>query len=223
MELSEKRIQEMKDLLEKEKGKEFTWEEASEAAYGLARFADLMFDCWQEDCRRKKKLEENPKGYVLDGVGYTCFICGSGTQAGKNWYDKHGIKCSICQAAIDKKEIPASLAKNKESWYSKYDLEHSFNLKAPVLRKWIKEGIIKARTVTHDGKGTHVQLFLIKDNKGFLPPKKMVESQMVKETKDGQDWYHSEPWYRFVDPHEHLKGYKIMDHLRVTKSEGIKD
>jgi hypothetical protein len=44
----------------------------------------------------------------------------------------------------------------------------------------------------------------------------MVESRMVKETIDGKDWYHSEPWYRFVDPHEHLKGYKIVDYLRVT-------
>lgn len=220
MQLSDKRIQELKDIMEKESGKEVSWEDACEAGRNLAGLAELCFDHWQEDCRRKKKLEENPKGFVLDGVGYTCFICGSGTHAGENWYDKWGIKCSICQRAIDRKEIPASLAKNKESWYTKYELERSFNLKGPALRSWIKKGIIKARTVTHDGKGVYVQLFLIKDNKDFLPPKKLVESHMVKETdKDGKDWYHSEPWYRFVEPHEHLKGYKIMDYLQVTHPE----
>jgi len=217
MQLSTERIKELKEIIEKEQGKEITWEEASDAAYRLAGLAELCFDHWKEDCRRKKKLEESPKGFTLDGVGYTCFICGQSTPAGGNWYDKYGIKCLICQKAIDRKEIPASLAKDKESWYTKYDLEHCFNLKGPALRSWVKKDIIKARTVTYDGKGVHVQVFLIKDNKDFLPPKKLVKSQMVKETKDGHDWYHSEPWYRFFDPFEHLKGYKIMDHMKRTE------
>jgi hypothetical protein len=220
MEISNKLIQEMKDLLEKKEGREFTWGEASEAAYNLTGLAELCFDFGEEECRRKKKLEENPKGFTLEGIGYSCFICGNGTPAGGNWYDKYGIKCLTCQKAIDRKEIPASLAKDKESWYSKYDLESCFNIKGPALRKWIKDGIIKARTLTSDGKGVHYQLFLIKDNLGFLPPKKLVKSELVKETRDGKDWYHSEPWYKFVDAHEHLKGYKIMDHLRVTYGEG---
>jgi len=169
-----------------------------------------------------RKLAEFPKGFQLDGVGYTCHICGQSTQAGGNWYDKWGIKCLICQKAVDRKEIPGSLAKNQESWYSKYDLESSFNVEGPTLRRWINEGVLKARNVTREGGGVHTQLFLIKDNKGTLPPKDMVKSQMVKETRDGKEWYHSEPWYRFVDPFEHLKGYKIMDHLRVVPPEEMR-
>lgn len=219
MQIENKLIQELKDLLEKEQGKEVSWEEASDAAYRLTGLAELAFKTWQEDERRERKLQESPKGFKLDGVGYTCFICGNGTRASENWYDKYGIKCSVCQDAIDRKEIPPSLAKNKESWYSQFELERAFNLKGPTLKRWIKDGILKARTVTHDGKSIHVRLFLIRDNKGMLPPKKMVESRMVKETRDGKDWYHSEPWYRFVDPYEHLKGYKIMDYLKVTIPE----
>jgi DNA-directed RNA polymerase subunit RPC12/RpoP len=219
MELSRERIQEMKDLLEKEHGREFTWEEASDAAYRLTGLANLLFDAWREDERRKKKLEESPKGFRLDGVGYTCFICGDSTRAGENWYDKYGIKCTTCQKAVDRKEIPASLAKNKESWYSEFDLRSRFNLKGPTLRSWVKKGILKPRTITFDGKRVHAQLFLIKDNKDTLPPKKMVESQSVKETKDGKEWFRVEPWYRFVDPHEHLRGYKIMDYLKVIHGE----
>jgi hypothetical protein len=65
----------------------------------------------------------------------------------------------------------------------------------------------------------HVSIFLIKDNKDTLPPKKLTESQMVKETKDGKDWFHSEPWYRFVDPVKHLEGYRIMEYLVFREEE----
>ena len=214
-----KHIQEIKDMLEKDSGKEVTWDEAEEAMRNLTGLAEILYDHWVEDQRRKKRLLESPKGFVLDGVGYTCFICGSGTKAGENWYDKWGIKCTTCQKAIDRKEIPGSLAKFKDSWYSKWELESRFNLKTVALKKWIKEGIIKARTVTGESGRPHVQLFLIKDNKDFLPPKKMTESHLVREEKDGQTWHRSEPWYRFVDPHEHLKGYRIMDYLRVVEAE----
>lgn len=223
MQLQPKDIQELKNILEKERGREFSWEEATEAAYNLIGYVEVLYKGWREDQYRKRKLEESPKGFKLDGVGYTCFICGNGTRAGENWYDKYGIKCSVCQAAIDRKEIPPSLAKNKESWYSQFEIERSFNVKGSTLRRWIKDGVLKARTVTYDGKDVHAYLFLIKDNKGVLPPKKLVESRLVKETKDGKDWYHSEPWYHFVDPYEHLKGYKIMDHLKVVPLSKPKD
>lgn len=65
-----------------------------------------------------------------------------------------------------------------------------------------------------------MQIFLLCDNKGFLPPKKLTEPQMVREEKEGKTWHHLEPWYRFVDPFEHLKGYAIMDHMRATPAEG---
>lgn len=206
----------MKDLLEKKGGREYSWDEATEATRNLAGLYEVMYDCWREDQHRLRKLKDQPKGFVLDGVGYTCHICGNNTREGANWYDKYGIKCPICQEAINRKEIPGSLAKNKDSWYSKYELESDFNLKGPILRDWIKKGIIKARTVTNNGKGVHYQLFLLKDNPGFFPPKKLVKSQLVKETKDGQEYFHLEPWYRFVDPLEHLKDYGIVKYLRVT-------
>lgn len=224
MQLSDERIQEMKALLKKEHGREFSWKEASDAAYNLAGFAEICLESWQEEQRRQRRLKENPKGFALDGVGYSCFICGASTQKDENWYDKWGIKCTICQEAINRKEIPPSLAKNKESWYSKYDLERVFNLKGKVLNSWIKQGILRVRTVSNKGRGIHAQLFLIKDNKGMLPSKKMVEGHMVKEDRgDGKNWYSMHPWYHFVDPQEHLKGYKILDYLKFTKEENSKE
>ncbi|MFA6608446.1 MAG: hypothetical protein WCT07_00860 [Candidatus Paceibacterota bacterium] len=188
-----------------------------EEKWGLQQMAKFSEEWKEKEKAREEKLKENPNGFHLDGVGYTCFICGHSTHdKGDNWYDRWGIKCLICQNAIDKKEIPASLAKLKDSWYSKYDIESSFNLKSPTIRKWVKDGVLKARNVSCYGKGVHTQLFLIKDNKDFLPPKKLVQSRSLSEIKDGETYHHMEPWYKFVDPHEHLKGYKIMDYLKVV-------
>ena len=221
VQLSTERIQEMKDLLEKKEGREFTWAEASEAAHNLAGFAQLLWELHIKEKQREKKLEEFPKGFQLEG-GYSCSICGNGgTLSGGIWYDKWGMKCMTCQVAVNRKEIPASVAKNKESWYSKYDIESRFNVKGPALRSWVKQGILKSRTITRDGKGSYLEIFLIKDNKDTLPPKKLVESQLVKTEKDGKIWHHSEPWYRFVNPHEHLKDYKIMEYLRVVPPEEV--
>ena len=190
-----------------------------EEKWGMERMGKFAEEWKEKEKAREDKLKENPKGFHLEGAGYTCFICGDSTPEGDNWYDKWGIKCLVCQKAIDKKEIPASLAKFKDSWYSKYDIESSFNVKSPTLRKWIRDGIIKARTVSQYGEGVHTQLFLLKDNKDFLPPKKLVESHLVKEVKDGKEYQRMHPWYHFVDPKKHLKDYKIMEYLRVISPE----
>lgn len=201
-----------------EEGKKF-----QEEKWNLQQMAKFVDEWKEKDKAREEKLKANPKGFHLDGVGYRCAICHDSTKEGDNWYDEFGIKCLVCQKAIDEGEIPASLAKDEDVWYSKFDLDHYFNLKGPTLRKWIKEGIIKPRTVSHYGNGVHFELFLLEDNKEFLPPKKLVESRSVKTRKDGKDWFTTEKWYRFVDPYEHLKGYKILDHLKFIVAEDKED
>ena len=190
--------------------------------YSLEQIGKFMESWKEKEKAREEKLKANPGGFHLEGAGYACFICGEHTAEGDNWYDEWGIKCLVCQKAIDAGEIPASLAKFKDGWYSKYEIERSFNIKSPTLRKWVRDGIIKARTVSCYGKGEHTELFLIKDNKDFLPPKKLVESHTVREIKDGKEYYQMHPWYHFGDPREHLKGYRIMDYLRIVPSEEVK-
>ena len=204
--------------LTEEEGKKY-----QEEKWNMLGLKKLLEEFDAEQKRRDEKLKENPKGFILDGKGYTCVICHNGTPEGDCWYDEYGIKCLVCQKAIDEGEIPASLAKDKDSWYTKYDMETCFNVKGPALRSWIKKGIIKPRIVSHYGKGSWYELFMIEDNKDFLPPKKMVESRFVnKKGADGKTWSTSHPWYHFVDPVEHLKGYKIMEHLRVLTPEEVK-
>ncbi len=222
MEEHSEHIRKMKELLEKKEGKEVTWEEAEEASRNLAGLAEILYELWLKEKQREKRLEESPKGFLLE-CGYSCQICGqSGARNGGIWFDKWGMKCMVCQRAVDSKEIPGSLAKNKDSWYSEFEIERAFNLKSTVITKWIKEGILKSRIVKGESGRPHVRLFLIKDNKDTLPPKKLVKSHMVKEERDGQTWFRSYEWYCFGDPREHLKGYKIMDHLRIIPPEEMK-
>lgn len=209
-----------KDSIEKESEKEISWEDASEGAYNMMRFTEVIYDYAIRENERKLKLKKNPKGFHLEGNGYSCSICGGIISNEETWYDTLGIKCLVCQKAIDKRIIPGSVAKKEYSWYSKYDLESSFNINSHVMKKFIKEGILKPRIVPNSAGKPHVYLFLIKDNKDTLPPKKLIKSQMVKEMdNDGKEWFQLEPWYRFVDPHKALKGYKIMDYLKVVYEE----
>ena len=90
------------------------------------------------------------------------------------------------------------------------------------LRKWVKDGLIKARNISRYGQGIHETIFLMEDNKGFLPPKKILKSHSVSEVKNGETWSHMEPWYRFVDPFKHLKNYGIIKHMRVVPPEEMK-
>lgn len=220
MQLSEESIKEFQEIYKKEYGKDLSWEEASDSAYGLLRFAEIIYEQAAVEKKRENKLKENPRGFHLEGIGYTCFICRDSISNEETWYDKWGIKCLICQKAIDKKVIPASLAKNEDSWYSEYDLESRFNIDRHAMNRFIKQGILKPRIVPNESGKPHVYLFLIKDNKDTLPPKELTKSQMSKEVKeDGKEWFHSEPWYKFVDPHKALKSYKIMDYLKIVNSK----
>ncbi len=196
------------------KYKEFKW--------NLEGMGHFMEEWKEKEDALAKRLEENPKGFHKEGAGYTCAICQDHTAEGDNWYDKWGVKCLVCQNAIDKGEIPASLAKNRDSWYRKFDFDYYFNVKSQTLNKWIKEGIVIPRTISHYGEGIHTQIFLIKDNKGFLPPKKLIESKSGRFVKDGKEMTGIYPWYQCGDPHKILKGYKIMDYLRVIPPEEMK-
>lgn len=46
---------------------------------------------------------------------------------------------------------------------------------------------------------------------------------MVKEQKDGEDWYHSEPWFLHTDIKELLKDYKILEYYGVLEEKHINE
>lgn len=218
----EKQIQKIKDILEKEHGREFSWEEANTAMHSIKIFAEITYEVFEKEVERKERLKDHPKGFHLDDGG-TCEICNTHVKKEKTWYDKFGVKCIDCQNAINKKIIPASIAKDKESWYSKFELETYFNIKGSDLRKYIKEALLKERLIMGEGKKIHLQLFLIKDNKDVLPPKKMLKSRVVKVMKNDEEYFTHEQWYEFVDEKliQKLMKYKITGYLKETLSKPI--
>lgn len=208
MEISKERIEEFKRIYKDEYGEDLTDDEAYDAAHALAGFAKLAFDFYIEEKRRKQKLKKEPKGFLLEGDGqYSCPICERSITANEMWYDKYGQKCTICQKAIDKKIIPGSVCKNKESWYSTWDFNHYFKIKTPTVNKLVRQNILKARVIPD----ISYNIFLIKDNADILPPKKLLKSRLVQV---GENRYDSQDWYEFQDPQEVLKDYKILEHLK---------
>ncbi len=215
MQLSEKQIKEFQEIYKKVYGKEISYEEAADSAQRVFNLVKLVYEAKKKETKRQEKLKDNPKGFHIEGEGYSCAICGQRISNEETWYDKWGIKCLVCQKAINKKIVPGSIIKNKDSWYSEFDLKHYFNMNHHVRKRYVKEGILKARTIKNNGR-VHVHVFLIKDNKDTLPPKEVVKSKLVKEERDGKTYYHSEKWYKFVkDPIKVLEGYKIADYLKV--------
>ena len=206
----------IKTVLEKEHGREFTDEEVDNVASFMRKMAEIEISSFLEGQRRQQKLKEFPDGFHLDKEGYCCSICGSGATGEDSWFDQYGLKCGICQGAINRKEIPPNLGQDKEGWYMDWELEHHFCLKSPVLRQCVKNRLLNMRTINRNGKGVHRRIFLIRENKDMLPPKHLLQSYTVTELIDGKEWYCSRPWYEFVDPHKHLKGYKIMNYLKVV-------
>lgn len=199
MELSDERIKEFQEIYKKEYGKELSWKEAAEGARNLVGFVEIIYDSYKEDCFRKRKLKDHPKGFHLDdGKIYSCRICRESISNERTWWDEGGIKCLHCQKALDKKIIPKSVCKNDKSWYATWEFDYYFKIKSPTVRKFVRHGKLKSRVIPNINGGEHFELFLIKDNIGVLPEK--PESYLVK---DEQNRVHVA--YKPVDLPEFMK------------------
>ncbi len=203
--------------------KEFDWDKAYKCLNGLLGLEEICLDQWKEEQRWERKFQESPNGLRMEGR-YQCGICGHHEyEKGEYWRDKHGTKCQICKGAIDSGEIPATVASDEDSWYSTDEIEHAFAVKSKVIRRWVKAGILKAHTIArNEGERFPFQPFLIEENKDILPPKNLVRDRFVKErNKEGQWEFRNDPWFHYVNPAEHLKGYKILNLLQELKEDEI--
>jgi len=212
---SQKTIDKLRDSLEKEKGRKI-----DDEMNKVVDFLELLAKCTvQNVCKeaeRGKKLEEFPKGFHPEEAG-TCTVCSSIEKKENLWYDKNGIKCLPCQKAIDSRIIPGTLGKKPDSYYSETELANYFNLKGKVLNSFIKDGKLTARIVSGVDKAVHIRFFLLKDNKQFLPPKRLVKSNWSKDDTSERKGYGFYPWYYFHDPKLHLENYGISEYLRFEK------
>lgn len=217
MSLSAKSIKEFQKIYEEEFGEKISCEEAADSAYRLIKLFETLYEINARTHRYKERLKEDPKGFHMKG-SYNCPICRASIADQETWYDKYGLKCLLCQKAIDKKVIPGKMITNRDKWYSMDDLKSCFNIKHNAVIAFTRRGILKPRIILNKSGKPHFYVFLIKDNKETLPPKKLVESQLVRERRedrkeDRKDWYHSEVWYKFEGTIEEARDYKIMEYL----------
>lgn len=75
---------------------------ARELAENFVRlYAALIVKVVQQEQVRKARLKNEPKGFLMQGGGYTCALCHSSHDQPMQ-YNQNGMKCLACQEALDK-------------------------------------------------------------------------------------------------------------------------
>lgn len=206
------------DILKKH-GTEVTEEQAEKVLDFMRRLAEIAVDNVLETAKWDQRLQKEPQGFLFDKTGYSCRICRHSADNG--WYDHAGLRCGVCQQAILKGIIPSNICGHDELYYSEWELDREFNLKGKILTHWIRQGIIKARTIPNaDSKGKHYRLFLLKDNEKFLPPKEMlICNEYIIEEKEGKEWNVPLLWFQAQDdPAAYLADYDIVKYLNFSSA-----
>ncbi len=163
--ISEKHMNEFKELCDKKGIKYETEDEYRQSMYNLVGFFDTLIEIDMAQRALKKRLESEPKGYALEGNGRNCSLCGRSVYGADGWYDKWGFKCINCQDAVNKKKIPGSLCGDYD--HKKYATESTLSslsgLHHRTIKKLITQGKIKVRQIP---KGP--ALILRKDNPNLI-------------------------------------------------------
>lgn len=153
-ELSPERIVEFRKMMKDEYGKEYTDQEAQEAAYNLAAFVDVLLESAGDELERKEQLKKEPKGFYMEAGGRNCFLCRRSIYGDeKIWYDKWGFKCKDCKEAADKGVIPNYVFADHDNkrHFTASTLSWKFNIRTQTIRKLVKQGKLKAREISSSG------------------------------------------------------------------------
>lgn len=124
--------------------------EMKQSADNLVRFVKLMAELEAEHRGWEQRLEKEPKGFSIPSKGRNCSLCRTGVH-GEVWYDKWGMKCMNCQAALHKKIIPGYVFKDKDNkrHITAAQLNSKFGLHPQTINKLIRQKKLKARLVTN--------------------------------------------------------------------------
>lgn len=191
MQITEEMMLEFKELGRK-RGKEWTDEEAYEAARNMMGLAELVYDISMKDAKLKARLKKEPKGFPTEGQ-YSCIVCRTGINSETGWYDWHGNKCLPCQKALDEGVIPSFICHNHDSFYASWDVKSTFKVKHHALKKYIKEGVLKPRTILNPDGTVREQIFLKKENPALVqkwnPVRKSYDRNQKKVSAvRGREW-----------------------------------
>jgi hypothetical protein len=171
MKYSEKLIRDCQEYAKEKLNQIISEETAEQYLDSYARLYEWFADAARQQQEWQRQLKKNPRGFHLSGDTYNCFICGDSISGDTSWHDKCGHSCIPCRNARRKGIIPAIAYKNRESWYTMSEFETNWGVKNPTIRQFIKDGKLKTRVVRSLKGRPHFYLFMIRDNKDFLPSK----------------------------------------------------
>jgi hypothetical protein len=179
----------------------------------LEKVAGLLAADRLELERRRQILQRFPDGCRFTLAGYSCAICEHPAVQDEAWLDSYGLKCATCQANIDRGEVPPWLGGRRDDWYSGPELEALFRLRAPTIQQWCSRKWLRPRTIRTDEGKRHLQVFLLSEHKGFLPPKALLQPRLISVRSGEQVSWSLQPWYVATDPRLTLVGFRIKRYL----------
>jgi len=135
---------------------------------------------------RKRRLEKEPGGFLLEGdETYTCMVCKEQTPGNRIWWNLDGITCFDCHLNIKGGNIPAEVVKNSDIWLQNWQIADYCSLHPSTVQKLQRQGILKSRQLKREDGITYCSIYLIDENKEFFdkyprkPRQKMVITDLL--------------------------------------------
>lgn len=177
--LSDKAIQEYKNIYKKKYGKDLTDAEAREQGENL-----------KEYLRKQRLKREKIKGFFLDadeGV-YSCGICGENYPGNDIWWNPKGLKCRDCWRNIKNRVIPDLKYKHdhNEVWIQDWQIKSDYGVHPSTARKLRREGLLNGRDLKRENGIIYCTIYLVKENQEFLKKYHKQDSKIKMTISDSK-------------------------------------
>lgn len=184
--LSDKSVQEFKEIFKKKYGKDLTDAEAREQGERLVGLIEILYNQAQIEYRRKIRLEkEKIEGFFLDASEgpYTCAICKENIPGNDIWWNLEGLRCRDCWRNIQEGIIPPlTYDSDNEVWIKEWQLHPYHDLHPATRGKLRREGLLHGRDLKRKSGGVYCTVYLIEENKKFLKKYPKKPSKLPKIT-----------------------------------------
>jgi len=176
--LSDKLVQEYKEIFKKKYKQDLTDPEARDQAERLTGFFNILYDQALIEHRRKLRLKkEKVRGFYLDLTEgpYTCAICRENYPGNDIWWNTKGLRCRDCWRNIKDKVIPSLIYDNDDKvWIKEWQLQTDYGVHPATRSKLRRQGILKGRDLKRSDGSIYCTVYLIGENEEFFKkyPKK---------------------------------------------------
>lgn len=170
MMLSDKAVQEFKDIYKKSYGEDISDAEAREQGERLVQLFDLLYKQANIEHKRKLRLKDEPDGFCLEeneGV-YNCRVCYESVSGVNAWWDINGVKCLDCQRNIKEGVISGDICQNDKLWIKDWQLQNDYSLHSSTIRKMKREGVLHGRELKRENGTVYFTVYMVSENLDFL-------------------------------------------------------